>query len=215
MNDPNPDDPLMEEISQQYKSDRRLFRETATRWTQRHAIEAKPEVGLAEEAVEPRDEEEETNKDIDEKSSKSKDNDNRVKCAFEKEYTSSINTNAASFKTSSRQESLPPKDFPLKPSSSLKPSASNQSSSKPSAKPSASNQSSSKPSNLSSTKAASTAAASDLFDDSFDEDDDFIEKTPDKKSKKENEDSFSEMNDSDLDLFDFDESPVKKKKKSA
>ena len=204
----------MEEISQQYKSDRRLFREIAARWTQRHAIEAKPEVDVAEEAVEPRDEEEETNKDIDGKSLKSKDNDSRVKCAFEKEKTSSINTNAASLKTSSKKESISLKDSSSYISSSSKPSASNQSSSKPSAKPSASNQSSSKLSNPSSTKAASTAAA-DIFDDSFDEDDDFIEKTPDKKSKKENEDSFSEMNDSDLDLFDFDESPVKKKKKNA
>jgi len=57
-----------------------------------------------------------------------------------------------------------------------------------------------------------------IFDDSFEDgdDDDFVDKTPEKKKKVDaTEDMFDEMNDSDLDLFDFDESPKEKKKKVA
>ena len=55
-----------------------------------------------------------------------------------------------------------------------------------------------------------------IFDDSFEDDDDFVDKTPEKKKKVEaTEDMFDEMNDSDLDLFDFDESPKEKTKKVA
>ncbi|EOA38866.1 hypothetical protein CARUB_v10011231mg [Capsella rubella] len=35
--DPNPDDPLVAEIGQQFKSDKPQFEETAREWTQRHA----------------------------------------------------------------------------------------------------------------------------------------------------------------------------------
>merc|ERR1711942_267010 len=57
MNDPNPDDPLMEDISQQYKSNRLLFRETAAKWTLRHAVvETPPAANDSSEVARPNEE---------------------------------------------------------------------------------------------------------------------------------------------------------------
>jgi len=97
-------------------------------------------------------------------------------------------------------------------------SSANQSSSS-SAKQSSSSKSRFTSSKTSLTKPISAGPVKDIFDESFEEeeDDDFVNQTPEKNKKKvgANDDLFDEMNDSDLDLFDFDETPEKKKKKVA
>ena len=37
LNDPNPDDPLVPEIANVYKSDKEAYKNTATEWTRKYA----------------------------------------------------------------------------------------------------------------------------------------------------------------------------------
>jgi len=263
MNEPNPDDPLMEDISQQYKSDRHLFRQTAIRWTQRHAVQTPTDLDnldpldleAAKKGEENEDKHEKENrKDAKEnENSKTKDllKDNPATKSdldlpgSEKHSsnvgrgmttTSTITSTTSSStspsiieKSSSMTNAGAAMKLSLKPSLSSKQSSSSSSklssssSSKQSSSSSANQSSSSKSSFTSSktslTKPISAGPVKDIFDDSFEEeeDDDFVNQTPEKNKKKvgANDDLFDEMNDSDLDLFDFDETPEKKKKKIA
>lgn len=231
MNEPNPDDPLMEDISQQYKSDRRLFRETAARWTQRHAVETKAspkttttttanddgvEVSTGKVAGRVTPVEGKSSNDrakAGNKTEEGKRDEGKISAASTTGSVTNSGRDEASLKTSNTSNDLKENRHPIERKNPATTSKSNV-------------KSTSKSSDVDKHSASASSSVkrdSDDFDDMFDddEDDDFIAKTPHKKTKATTSkmtsavesDSFSDMNDSDLDLFDFDESPVKKKKK--
>ena len=194
MNEPNPDDPLMEEISQQYKSDRQNFQETAKNWTRRYAAQIELESTERNAAV-----------------GGEKNREEKKQCLnMAAKVGVDVDTNVAS-----------------KPGSSVSTTngqlaTSQSTANRPSASDSKPTQAEAMLKNNSVTRAPSKATnngqadVEDVFNSSFEVEEDVgntSAKT--KKPSKGDDDSFSDMNDSDLDLFDFEESPLKKKPKRA
>ena len=186
MNEPNPDDPLMEDISQQYKSDRQKFKETAETWTRRYASQTN--VGS------PNEKDDRKMKSDDKENGAPKQNENpkhptpssECKAGEDDNATKSTTLRASTTSEVLRDDSI---GFSKKRDSSKGASTS--------------------PENGVSKRGGSDA--DDIFSSSFDVDEDVAPKT----KKPSEEDAFSDMNDSDLDLFDFEESPLKKKPKKA
>lgn len=205
MNEPNPDDPLMEDISQQYKSDRQKFKETAENWTRRYAAQPKVDSDQSDAVVFAADKNDEKENRLSSKTvSKGAVLSNRASKSGVAPTSSSLVTSNAHSSTSqtpsNRLSSASSKLISTSeaPSNSSGPSKALATLTKGSAKDGA-------------------ADVEDAFNSSFDVDEDVGETSAKKKKpqSKGDDDSFSDMNDSDLDLFDFEESPLKKKPKKA